>query len=112
MFGGLLYDERIQSEKYIKMNQKEKEVMLICQEECAEVVQAISKCFRFGFDSEFDGKTNHQRLTEEVGDLMCMIDLMIEKNIVDDMSVHKAALDKRNKLQQWSNIFDNEKEVH
>ena len=86
--------------------------MLICQEECAEVIQAISKCFRFGFDSEFDGKTNHQRLTEEVGDLMCMIDLMIEKNIVDDMSVHKAALDKRNKLQQWSNIFDNEKEVH
>jgi NTP pyrophosphatase (non-canonical NTP hydrolase) len=94
------------------MENKQKEVMLICQEECAEVVQAISKCFRFGFDSEFDGKTNHQRLTEEVGDLMCMIDLMIEKNIVDDMSVHKAALDKRNKLQQWSNIFDNEKELH
>jgi NTP pyrophosphatase (non-canonical NTP hydrolase) len=94
------------------MENKQKEVMLICQEECAEVIQAISKCFRFGFDSEFDGKTNHQRLTEEVGDLMCMIDLMIEKNIVDDMSVHKAALDKRIKLQQWSNIFDNEKEVH
>jgi NTP pyrophosphatase (non-canonical NTP hydrolase) len=94
------------------MNQKEKEVMLICQEECAEVVQAISKCFRFGFDSEYEAKTNHQRLTEEVGDLLCMIHLMIEKNIVDDMSVHKAALNKRNKLQQWSNIFDNEKEVH
>jgi hypothetical protein len=41
-----------------------------------------------------------------------MINLMIEKNIVDDMSVHKAAIDKRNKLQQWSNIFDEEKEVH
>jgi len=112
VFGGLLYNERIQSEKYIKMNEKEKEVMLICQEECAEVIQAISKCFRFGFDSEYEAKTNHQRLTEEVGDLLCMIHLMIEKNIVDDMSVHKTALNKRNKLQQWSNIFDDEKEVH
>jgi len=34
------------------MNETQKEVMLICQEECAEVTQAISKCFRFGFDSE------------------------------------------------------------
>jgi len=37
---------------------------------------------------------------------------MIETGIVDDMSVHKAASNKRNKLQQWSNIFDKEPEVH
>ena len=27
------------------------EIMMIAQEECAEVTQAISKVFRFGFDS-------------------------------------------------------------
>jgi hypothetical protein len=48
------------------MQSKEKEILLIAQEECAEVTQAISKVFRFGFDSEYNGKTNHQRLTEEV----------------------------------------------
>jgi hypothetical protein len=32
------------------MNDKQKEVMLIAQEECAEVIQAISKVFRFGMD--------------------------------------------------------------
>jgi NTP pyrophosphatase (non-canonical NTP hydrolase) len=94
------------------MQSKEKEILLIAQEECAEVTQAISKVFRFGFDSEYNGKTNQQRLTEELGDLICMINLMIETGIVDDMSVHKAALNKRNKLQQWSNIFDKEPEVH
>jgi NTP pyrophosphatase (non-canonical NTP hydrolase) len=94
------------------MQSKEKEILLIAQEECAEVTQAISKVFRFGFDSEYNGKTNQQRLTEELGDLLCMINLMIETGIVDDMSVHKAALNKRNKLQQWSNIFDKEPEVH
>ena len=35
----------------------DREVMLIAQEECAEVTQAISKVFRFGFDSEYDGRT-------------------------------------------------------
>jgi len=58
------------------MNSKEKEIMLIAQEECAEVTQAISKCFRFGFDSEYE------------------------------------ALEKRNKLERWSNIFEKESEVH
>jgi NTP pyrophosphatase (non-canonical NTP hydrolase) len=94
------------------MQSKEQEILLIAQEECAEVTQAISKVFRFGFDSEYNGKTNQQRLTEELGDLLCMINLMIETGIVDDMSVHKAASNKRNKLQQWSNIFDKEPEVH
>jgi NTP pyrophosphatase (non-canonical NTP hydrolase) len=94
------------------MQSKEKEIMLIAQEECAEVTQAISKCFRFGFDSEYDGKTNHQRLTEEVGDLLCMINLMIEKKIVPEMATYNASLAKRTKLQQWSSIFDDDKEVH
>ena len=42
------------------INDKQREVMLIAQEECAEVVQAISKCFRFGFDSRWpvDGTNN------------------------------------------------------
>jgi len=28
------------------------------------------------------------------------------------MSVHKASINKRNKLERWSNIFDKEQEVH
>lgn len=94
------------------MDKKEQEILLIAQEECAEVTQAISKCFRFGFDSEYNGKTNHQRLTEEVGDLLCMINLMIEKKIIPEMATYNASFAKRHKLEQWSNIFDDEKEVH
>ena len=67
---------------------------------------------RFGFDSEYNGKTNHQRLTEEVGDLLCMINLMIENKIIPEMATYNASFAKRHKLEQWSNIFDDEKEVH
>jgi NTP pyrophosphatase (non-canonical NTP hydrolase) len=86
------------------INEQNKEILLIAQEECAEVTQAISKVFRFGIEGEHNGATNRERLEEEVGDLLCMIDLMIENEILDANVVHQATLNKRQKLAKWSNI--------
>ena len=93
------------------MKESEKQILLICQEECAEVTQAISKVFRFGYDSEYNGRTNQQRLTEEVGDLLAMIDLMFEASIIDESAANMAAIQKKIKLKKWSNIFDEHSEV-
>ena len=87
------------------MNEKQREVMLIAQEECAEVVQAISKCFRFGFDDSYENETNQQRLEKEVGDLMAMIDLMVDNDIVSRYNVQIQSAAKREKLKLWSSIF-------
>jgi len=87
------------------MNKVEKEIMLIAQEECAEVTQAISKVFRFGFDSEHNGVSNQQRLTEEVGDLLAMINLMFDHGIIDKSAAELAAGQKKIKLSKWSEIF-------
>ena len=86
------------------MKTVEKEILLIAQEECAEVTQAISKIFRFGFDSAHNGETNKQRLTEETGDLLCMIELMMSKGIIDSMQVLDAKKAKMQKLKKWSSI--------
>lgn len=86
------------------MNEINKEVMLIAQEECAEVTQAISKVFRFGIDGEHNGVTNRTRLEEEIGDLQCMISLMCEKGIVDPVAILEAKQRKLKKLEKWSNI--------
>lgn len=92
------------------MNEKQKEVMLIAQEECAEVIQAISKVFRFGVDDvhPITSKSNKDSLEEETGDLLCMLQLMMEKGIISESNVQKASLQKRFKLEKWSNIFDEE----
>lgn len=82
----------------------DREVMLITQEECAEVTQAISKVFRFGFLSEHNGRNNKQHLEEEIGDLMCMVDLMREANLINWENVIDASAKKRDKLRKWSNI--------
>ena len=94
------------------MNKKQKEVMLIAQEECAEVIQAISKCFRFGPDDEYNGLTNKQRLEEEVGDLLCMIRLMMNQGMIDENNVQKASVQKQIKLERWSNVFSKETAVN
>ena len=89
------------------MNNKEKEILDITQEECAEVIVAISKISRFGLDNIKPGKplTNRQHLAEELGDLQAMIDLCIVHNIVDEEEVLVAADNKIAKLKKWSNIF-------
>jgi len=92
------------------MDDKVKEILLITQEECAEVTQAISKVFRFGFDDcwprgEDWVPTNKERLEEEVGDLLCMIDIMVENGIISDENLNKARIRKRGKLKTWASIF-------
>lgn len=88
------------------MDNQTKEVFCIAQEECAEVTQAISKIFRFGFESQHPVslKTNKESLEEEVGDLLAMVDIMIEKCIISDEQVNLARQKKREKLKTWSSI--------
>ena len=88
------------------MNDVEKEILLITQEECAEVTQAISKVFRFGFEAIHKGVSNREHLEEEIGDLMCMIDLLIDRGILSESVVMAAKAEKLNKLTCWSNIFE------
>lgn len=87
-----------------EQNEIDREVMLILQEECAEVTQAISKVFRFGIEGMHKGTSNREHLEEEIGDLMCMIDLLIDRGIVNEMAVMIAKGEKLNKLAQWSGI--------
>jgi len=91
------------------MNSKEKEVMDILQEECAEVIQAVSKVSRFGIDNYKPGKplTNREHLEEELGDLLAMVDIMKELGIVSWGNLEVAKLAKIEKLKKWSTIYEN-----
>lgn len=90
------------------MNKTENEILLITQEECAEVIQAISKCYRFGLDNFKPGKpkTNREHLAEELGDLQAMINLCIVSDLVSKDDVDQASNNKISKLKEWSNIFE------
>ena len=56
---------------------KIEEILVITQEECAELIQEISKIRRFGLDSTHrDGLSHQVKLTQEAGDVLAMIQLM------------------------------------
>jgi NTP pyrophosphatase (non-canonical NTP hydrolase) len=88
------------------MDQKVKEILIILQEESAEVIQQISKIQRFGLSSiNQHGVTNQQELEKEIGDLLAMIDLLKESGIVSQSSLDSCKMQKIEKLHKWSNIF-------
>ena len=88
------------------MSEVQKEILLITQEECAEVTQAISKVFRFGTNDKYKGLTNREHLEEEIGDLKALILLLEQNGVIDKNKVDIAANAKIAKLEQWSNIFN------
>jgi hypothetical protein len=89
------------------MNETTREILIILQEECAEVIVEISKCFRFGPDQMMEGLdvTNIQRLQKELGDLQAMIELLIKQKVgVTSAGLSEARKAKFEKLKVWSNI--------
>ena len=75
-------------------------VMAVLQEECAEVIQAISKINRFGMESELQGVTNKQALIQEIGDVLAMVNVLLEDTDINiDIKDVEIAIEKKlNKL--------------
>lgn len=83
------------------------EALTILQEECAEVIVEVSKIKRFGLDS-ISWKTNigHRETLEiEIGDVLAMVEILVDQGIVDPIRVHNAINAKKEKLRKFSNIF-------
>jgi len=82
----------------VSIDEKE-ELLVIFMEECAEASVEASKVIRFGRNDEEVGS-----LAREVGDLMCMINLLEEYGLINRNQINQYALAKKEKLKKWSNL--------
>jgi len=83
------------------------EILDILQEECAEVIQAISKVRRFGMENTYkDGGTQREHLIQELGDVTLLIELLHAHQLFTDKELHAAQVRKSQKLTQWSKIYE------
>lgn len=89
------------------MKERVQEILDILQEECAEVIVEVSKCRRFGIDSQhYKTLVPHREMLEqELGDVMAMIKLLLEDGVITVEGIEAAAERKIEKLHKWSNIF-------
>jgi NTP pyrophosphatase (non-canonical NTP hydrolase) len=86
----------------------QEERLTLITEECAEVIQAVSKIKRFGFNSNYNGGiTNLESLQHELGDLQLILKVMIERGDVNKEAIEQRTIDKRTKINQYLryNVF-------
>jgi NTP pyrophosphatase (non-canonical NTP hydrolase) len=88
------------------------EYLGILQEECAEVIQIVSKINRFGLHSvnPYDKipRTNQQLLMDEVGDIYAMILKLEEKGLFTRQQLEERAAYKHEKLQRYLRTPDDQ----
>ena len=82
----------------VSIDEKE-ELLVIFMEECAEASVEASKVIRFGRNDEEVGS-----LAREIGDLMCMINLLEDYGLINRNQINQYALAKKEKLKKWSNL--------
>tara|TARA_B100001113_G_scaffold344558_1_gene333123 strand:- start:50 stop:295 length:246 start_codon:yes stop_codon:yes gene_type:complete len=75
------------------------ELLTITMEECGELIQACSKAIRC------DDYHDNEKLIEEIGDVMCMIELLQQYDLVSYQEIDERVIEKRNKLRKWSNLL-------
>ena len=82
----------------------EDELMVITMEECGELIQVCSKAIRT------KKYRNNKRLTEEIGDVMCMVGLLMQNGLIDEDKVEERIKVKLSKLAKWSNLVEDNEE--
>ena len=77
----------------------ETELLVITMEECGEMIEACSKAIRC------EDYVDNDRLIEEVGDVLCMIELMKNRGMLSSRDLNNRVQLKKMKLLKWSNLI-------
>lgn len=85
------------------------EALDLLQEECAEVIQAVSKIRRFGSNSYHPNDpdtSNLELLQHELGDLELIVNILIDMRYIDEDAIKARMKNKLPKLQKYTNLFE------
>ena len=75
------------------------QLLVLTMEECGELIQACSKALRKQELFEY------QNLKDEIGDVMCMLELMQDWDVVSYAEIEERVSTKRAKLAKWSELI-------
>jgi len=85
---------------------KLQELMVITMEECGELTQRCSKIIRKFETLEEVTEPQRVKLLEEVGDVQCLINLMVECGLLTNEEIDARIASKRDKLKTWSELVE------
>ena len=81
----------------------ERELLEILAEECAEVIQRVTKALRFGIDEVQPGQphTNAQRISYEMGDVLAVHKRLIQRGTLRSDDTNEGMRKKYVKLAEY-----------
>ena len=85
---------------------KLQQLMTITMEECGELTQRCSKIMRKYETLDLIEEEQRVKLVEELGDVFCMMELMVDHNITDWIELQERADVKLEKLKKWSTLVE------
>ena len=87
------------------------QLMTITMEECGELIQVCSKMMR-KFETKEDALSDtasvasmRAKMIAEVGDVICMINLMISNGYLTSDEIDHRVAEKMEKLKKWSDLL-------
>ena len=84
---------------------KLQQLMIITAEECGELTQRCSKIIRKYSTIDQIQEDQRVKLLEEAGDVLCMIELIVENGILTNEELGVRVNVKRDKLKKWSDLI-------
>ena len=85
---------------------KLQQLMCITMEECGELTQRCSKIIRKYEEINQIEEEQRVKLVEELGDVQCMIELMIKNKVITWDEVQARVKYKKEKLKKWSDLIE------
>lgn len=88
----------------------ERELLTILNEECHEVGQRICKSLRFGLEEVQPGQnlTNAERIGMELGDLIEVMEWLVDRGVIPESAIHQGRIQKSQKLPQFLQFLEPE----
>jgi NTP pyrophosphatase (non-canonical NTP hydrolase) len=93
-------------EAFNELSHAEAERLAFLAEEAGEVVQAVGKILRHGYESfhperEEDG-TNRSQLAREIGDFLAIVEMMVEQRDISAERIAASGASKRGRVLNYA----------
>ena len=75
------------------------ELLMITMEECGELIEACSKAIRC------EDYVDNERMIEEVGDVLFMVDMIMDRGLVSSDDISKRMEVKKEKVKKYTNLI-------
>lgn len=79
------------------------EAAVVAIEEMAELTKVLCKIQRFGLSESYD---RFDHMVQELGDVLCMLEVLQDKFSIDQESLDKAIQKKYDKIKVWTRLID------